>query len=60
MFDQEPRIASVAALDRAHLLVLSFNAFQRAIEQSPDIAHAVMKTLAARLRHADHKLARWR
>ena len=56
MFDQEPRIASVAALDRVHLQVLSFNAFQRAIEQSPDIAHAVMKTLAARLRHADRKI----
>ena len=56
MFDQEPRIASVAALDQVHLQVLSYKAFQRAIEESPEIARVVMKTLAARLRHADQKI----
>ncbi len=56
MFDQEPRNASVAAMDRVHLQVLSYTAFQRAIEKSPDIARGVMATLAARLRHADRKI----
>lgn len=56
MFDQGPRNASVAAMDRVHLQVLSYSAFQRAIEKSPDIARGVMATLAARLRHADRKI----
>lgn len=56
VFDNEPRSASVAALDRCHLQVLSYRAFQRAIESSPDIAHKVLKTLAQRLRAADRKI----
>jgi CRP/FNR family transcriptional regulator, cyclic AMP receptor protein len=56
MFDQEPRSANVAALERCHLQVLSYRAFQKAIEQSPDIAASVMGTLAKRLRHADRRI----
>jgi CRP/FNR family transcriptional regulator, cyclic AMP receptor protein len=56
MFDQEPRSANVAALERCHLQVLSYRSFQKAIEQSPDIAAAVMGTLAKRLRHADRRI----
>jgi CRP/FNR family cyclic AMP-dependent transcriptional regulator len=56
MFDQEPRSANVAALDRCHLQVLSYRAFQKAIETQPDIAAAVMETLAKRLRHADRRI----
>jgi CRP/FNR family transcriptional regulator, cyclic AMP receptor protein len=56
VFDNEPRSASVAALERCHLQVLSYRAFQRAIESSPDIAHKVLETLARRLRAADRKI----
>ena len=56
MFDHEPRIANVAAMDQVHLHVLSYKAFHRAIEKSPDIARCVMAVLARRLRHADQKI----
>lgn len=56
LLDQAPRSASVAALDRCHLQVLTYKAFQRAIEGSPEIAARVMQTLATRLRHADRKI----
>ncbi len=56
LFDQEPRSASVAAMDRCHLQVLSYNSFRRAIESSPDIAQRVMETLARRLRAATRKI----
>jgi CRP/FNR family transcriptional regulator, cyclic AMP receptor protein len=56
MFDQEPRSANVCAIERCHLQILSYRAFQHAIEQSPDIAAAVMETLAKRLRHADRRI----
>jgi CRP/FNR family transcriptional regulator, cyclic AMP receptor protein len=57
MFDQEPRSASVAAIERCHLQTLSYKSFQRAIEGSPDIAKRVLETLAKRLRDADRKIS---
>lgn len=56
LFDQEPRTASVSALERTHLQLLSFATFQGIIEQTPDIARRVMSTMAARLRHADRQI----
>ena len=56
MFDQEPRSASVAAIERCHLQALSYKAFQRAMESSTDIAKRVLETLAKRLRDADRKI----
>lgn len=56
LFDHEPRSASVATLERCHLQVLSYPAFERAIMSSPDIAHKVLMTLARRLRAADRKI----
>ena len=56
LFDEEPRTANVAALERTHLQTLSYETFQRVIEQSPDIARKVMSTMAARLRHADRQI----
>ncbi len=56
MFDNEARSASVATLERCHLQVLSYPAFERAITSSPDIAHKVLVTLAKRLRDADRKI----
>jgi len=56
LFDQEPRAANVAALERTHVQTLSHETFQRVIEESPDIARKVMATMAARLRHADRQI----
>ena len=57
MFDREPRSASVAALERCHLQTLSYKAFQRAMEDSTDIAKRVLVTLVKRLRDADRKIS---
>ncbi len=57
MFDQEPRSASVAAMERCHLQTLSYKAFQRAMEGSADIGKRVLETLAKRLRDADRKIS---
>ncbi|NJR72247.1 MAG: Crp/Fnr family transcriptional regulator [Gammaproteobacteria bacterium] len=56
VFDNEPRSASVSAIERCHLQVLSYRAFQRSIESSPDIAQKVLETLARRLRAADRRI----
>ncbi len=56
MFDNELRSANVATLERCHLQVLSYQAFERAIASSPDIAHKVLLTLSKRLRDADRKI----
>ena len=56
LFDQEPRTANVAALERTHLQILSHKTFQKMIEQFPDIARKVMSAMAARLRHADRQI----
>jgi CRP/FNR family cyclic AMP-dependent transcriptional regulator len=56
LFDQEPRSASVATMERCHLQILSYRAFQRAIEASPDIGQRVMETLARRVRAATRKI----
>ncbi len=56
LFDQEPRTANVAALERTHMQTLSYETFSRVLEQSPDIARKMMATMAARLRHADRQI----
>lgn len=56
LFDQEPRSASVAALERCHVQSLSYKTFQKVIERSPDIARKLMATMASRLRHADRQI----
>lgn len=57
MFDQEPRSASVAALERCHLQILSYKSFQLAMDGSVDITKRVLETLARRLRDADRKIS---
>ncbi len=56
LFDQEPRTANVAALERTYMQTLSYETFSRVLEQSPDIARKMMATMAARLRHADRQI----
>ena len=57
MFDQEPRSASVAAIERCRLQTLSYKSFQLILEDSADIAKCVLETLAKRLRDADRKIS---
>jgi len=57
MFDQEPRSASVAAIERCHVQTLSYAKFQKILDGSPDIARRIMEALAARLRHADRQIS---
>ena len=58
LFDNEPRSADVIANLDSKLLRVSSEAFERLIEQAPELAapivHAIGKTLAARIR-ADNK-----
>jgi CRP/FNR family cyclic AMP-dependent transcriptional regulator len=56
LFDQEPRSASVATMERCHLQILSYRSFRQAMEASPDIAQCVIETLARRLRAATRKI----
>jgi CRP/FNR family cyclic AMP-dependent transcriptional regulator len=57
MFDQEPRSASVAAIERCHVQTLSYTKFQKLLDGSPDIARRIMQALASRLRHADRQIS---
>jgi CRP/FNR family cyclic AMP-dependent transcriptional regulator len=43
-------------MERCHLQILSYCAFRKAIEASPEIAQRVMETLARRLRAATRKI----
>ncbi|MEQ1518055.1 MAG: Crp/Fnr family transcriptional regulator [Usitatibacteraceae bacterium] len=57
MFDREPRSASVAAIERCHVQMLSYSAFQQVIDSNPEISKRLMETLAKRLRDADRKIS---
>jgi CRP/FNR family transcriptional regulator, cyclic AMP receptor protein len=57
LIDQEPRSASVAALEPTTLKVLSAQAFQECLTRAPRIATTVMQALAKRLRDADRKIS---
>ena len=56
MFDHEPRCANVAAMENGRLQMLTYKAFLRVMEESPEISRLVMETMAKRLRHADRKI----
>lgn len=51
LLDDEPRSASVAAIESCKLLVLSKAAFQDSITQNPDLAWQLIKGLAKRVRN---------
>lgn len=56
MFDHEPRCANIAAMENGRVQMLSYKAFLRVMEESPEISRLVMETMAKRLRHADRKI----
>jgi CRP/FNR family cyclic AMP-dependent transcriptional regulator len=57
LIDQEPRSASVSAVEATTLKVLSYKAFHDCLARFPGIAFAVMNRLAKRLRDADRKIS---
>ncbi|MCA2998570.1 MAG: cyclic nucleotide-binding domain-containing protein, partial [Rhodocyclaceae bacterium] len=56
LIDQEPRSASVSAVEATTLKILSYQAFRDCLIRFPGIGIAVMTELAKRLRDADRKI----
>jgi hypothetical protein len=54
LFDDEPRSATVAAVDKVEVLVLSRDHFRSLVQQRPGILMALCTTLVRRLRKAIH------
>jgi diguanylate cyclase (GGDEF)-like protein len=55
----QPRSATVVAVERTHILLLPPDNFLRAVERVPTLALGLVQVLAARLGDADRKLARY-
>jgi diguanylate cyclase (GGDEF)-like protein len=55
----QPRSATVIAVDRTHCLVLRQRDFLAVLEESPELSNALLRVVAGRLYDADRKLARY-
>jgi diguanylate cyclase (GGDEF)-like protein len=55
----QPRSATIIAVDRTHCLVLRRRDFLRVLGESADLATGMLRVLASRLYEADRKLARY-
>jgi diguanylate cyclase (GGDEF)-like protein len=55
----QPRSATVIAVDRTHCLVIRQRDFMAVLEESPELANALLRIVAGRLYDADRKLARY-
>jgi len=56
LIDDNPRSASVVAVEACELLALTKQAFRRFLVENTDLAMAVMRVLVRRLREADRKI----
>ncbi|MBX3175197.1 MAG: Crp/Fnr family transcriptional regulator [Gemmatimonadaceae bacterium] len=56
LIDDQPRSAHVVAMEDSTLLVLRREDFRRRVEQSPQVAWALLIELSRRLRRADDKI----
>lgn len=56
LIDDQPRSAHVVAMEDSTLLVLRREDFRRRVEQSPQVAWALLIELSRRLRRADEKI----
>ena len=56
LIDEQPRSAHVIAMEDATLLVLRRDDFKRRVEQTPQLAWALLVELSRRLRRADGKI----
>jgi diguanylate cyclase (GGDEF)-like protein len=59
MLRDQPRAATVIAVERTHCLVLRQDDFAAALGESVALANGLLRVLAARLYDADRKLARY-
>jgi CRP-like cAMP-binding protein len=57
ILDDEPRSATVVAMDRARLLSLDGRSLKELIHQMPDISFEIFRELTARVRAAEKRLA---
>jgi CRP/FNR family transcriptional regulator, cyclic AMP receptor protein len=57
LFDQEPRSASVEAMERCYVQQLSYKSLQRVLDRSPQISKKLMQGMSNRLRHADRQIS---
>jgi diguanylate cyclase (GGDEF)-like protein len=55
----QPRSATVIAVDRTHCLVIRQRDFMAVLQESPELANALLRIVAGRLYDADRKLARY-
>jgi diguanylate cyclase (GGDEF)-like protein len=55
----QPRSATIIAVERTHCLVLRRRDFLKVLGESPDLATGMLRVLASRLYEADRKLARY-
>ena len=55
----QPRSATVIAVDRTHCLVLRQADFMAVLQESPELANSMLRIVAGRLFDADRKLARY-
>jgi diguanylate cyclase (GGDEF)-like protein len=55
----QPRSATVIAVDRTHCLVLRQTDFMAVLQDSPDLSNSLLRIVAGRLYDADRKLARY-
>jgi diguanylate cyclase (GGDEF)-like protein len=56
---EQPRSATVIAVERTHCLVLRHHDFISILDESVDLANGLLRVLASRLYDADRKLARY-
>ena len=55
----QPRSATVIAVDRTHCLVLRQGDFMAVLQESPELSNSLLRIVAGRLYDADRKLARY-
>src|SRR5262249_10274047 len=55
----QPRSATVIAVDRTHCLVLRQTDFMAVLQDSPELSNSLLRIVAGRLYDADRKLARY-
>jgi len=56
LIDDNPRSASVIAIEGTELLALTRRAFRKCLVEKPELAMAVMRVLVRRMREADRKI----
>ena len=55
MFDPAPAAATVTATSECRLLVIGFAPFEQAVRSSPDLAVALLRTMAQRFHQRDER-----